>query len=100
MLAGGTSAGWAETLDRAGVPAAPVQDLADALDSPQVRVLGLVGEQAHPTAGEIPMVRLPIGLSGHPTTAETPPPLLDAHRSPLLEPEGDGAANPQRRRTA
>jgi hypothetical protein len=65
-----------------------------------VRALGLVGEQSHPTAGEIPMVRLPIGLSGHPTTAGAPPPLLDAHRSLVPERETDGSPNQRRRRTA
>ena len=100
VLGADTSARWSAALDAAGVPAAPVQDLADALDSPQVRALGLVGEQCHPTAGEIPMVRLPIGLSGHPTTSGAPPPLLDAHRSLIPDRETDGSPNQRRRRTA
>jgi CoA:oxalate CoA-transferase len=93
VVGGETSAHWASVLEAAGVPAAPVRDLAAALDSPQVRALGLLGAQDHPAAGETPMVRLPIGLSGHPTTAERPPPQLDADRSLLLVPDGDDAGN-------
>jgi crotonobetainyl-CoA:carnitine CoA-transferase CaiB-like acyl-CoA transferase len=101
VLRGGPTAEWVARLDREGVPCAPVQDLDQVLGSRQVEALALVGEQVHPTAGPIPTVRLPLELSGHPTTAPSPPPLLDGDRA-LLEGLGGGgaASNRGQRRTA
>jgi crotonobetainyl-CoA:carnitine CoA-transferase CaiB-like acyl-CoA transferase len=61
------------------VPFAPVQSLADVLASEQVAALGAVDRLAHPVAGEIPIVRLPVTLTGAHLTATDPPPPLDGH---------------------
>jgi crotonobetainyl-CoA:carnitine CoA-transferase CaiB-like acyl-CoA transferase len=70
---------WAARLTRAGVVFAPVQRLSQVLESEQVRALGSVGSLAHPRAGDVPMVRLPITMSGAASMATASPPLLDAH---------------------
>jgi crotonobetainyl-CoA:carnitine CoA-transferase CaiB-like acyl-CoA transferase len=73
------TADWTGPLEAAGVACAPVQRLAQVLASEQARVLGMVGTLPHPTAGEVPTVRLPLTLSDAQTTAVAPPPLLGAN---------------------
>jgi succinate--hydroxymethylglutarate CoA-transferase len=70
---------WVEVLEQAGVPCAPVQRLAQVLASEQVRTLGALSTVTHPTAGEMPIVRLPINLSDTPSTSSIAPPLLGQH---------------------
>ena len=70
---------WVEVFEAAGVPHAPVAHLDEVLGSDQVKALGSLGSIAHPRAGEMPIVRLPVSLSGATTTAKEPPPGLGAH---------------------
>ena len=88
-LASGRSEEWAARLEAAGVPCAPVQELERTLRSPEVAALGLLDRQPHPVAGAVPMVRLPVELSGHATVAADPPPLLDQHRDLLAALDAD-----------
>jgi crotonobetainyl-CoA:carnitine CoA-transferase CaiB-like acyl-CoA transferase len=69
---------WVVLLEAAGVACAPVQRLSKVLESEQTLALGMVTTLPHPTAGEVPTVRLPIAFSDARSTAETPPPLLGA----------------------
>jgi crotonobetainyl-CoA:carnitine CoA-transferase CaiB-like acyl-CoA transferase len=56
-----TSADWTTALDAAGVPCAPVQNVAQMLDHPQTRALGLL----QPVPGSsIPMLGLPVRFDG------------------------------------
>jgi crotonobetainyl-CoA:carnitine CoA-transferase CaiB-like acyl-CoA transferase len=70
---------WVARLRAADVPFAPVQRLSEVLASEQVRALGALGSVAHPSAGDVPIVRLPITMSAAASTATSPPPLLDEH---------------------
>ena len=70
---------WVGVLDAAGVPSAPVQRLRQVVESNQVRALGAIAALEHPTAGDVPIVRLPMTLSDAETTAAEPPPLLGQH---------------------
>jgi len=73
------SAHWVERLGRGGVEHAPVQRLPEVLGSEQVAVLGCVTSLEHPSAGEVPIVRLPISFSNASATTRVPPPALDEH---------------------
>jgi crotonobetainyl-CoA:carnitine CoA-transferase CaiB-like acyl-CoA transferase len=75
------NAEWIALLGEAGIACAPVQRLPQVLESEQVRELAMVTSLEHPTAGEIPIVRLPLVLSEAETTTSTPPPLLGADDS-------------------
>lgn len=77
-----TTAEWVNLLTAAGVPCAPVQTLRQMLQSEQVAALGLVGEVDHPTAGKVPIVRLPLTMSDARVTADQPPPLLGGGSPP------------------
>jgi crotonobetainyl-CoA:carnitine CoA-transferase CaiB-like acyl-CoA transferase len=61
------------------VPHAPVQTLPEVLRSEQVAALGAVSHLSHEVAGEIPIVRLPLTMSGARVTATDPPPALDGN---------------------
>lgn len=80
---------WESRLSSASVPYAPVRRLAQALESPEVAEVGTVSSIEHPTAGTIPIVRLPISFSDSASTSTTAPPRLDADRGRGFGPHGD-----------
>jgi crotonobetainyl-CoA:carnitine CoA-transferase CaiB-like acyl-CoA transferase len=71
-------------LDAAGVPAAPVLSVAEAVASEHVRSRGLLATTQHPTAGEIRLMRQPVLFSGTPRHAPAPAPTLGQHTDELL----------------
>jgi crotonobetainyl-CoA:carnitine CoA-transferase CaiB-like acyl-CoA transferase len=64
-----TSAEWLAIFAAAGVPSAPVNDVATALEDPQARARGDVVEFEHPDLGRVRQVASPLRLAG----AERPP---------------------------
>ncbi|MGZ4227067.1 MAG: CaiB/BaiF CoA transferase family protein, partial [Solirubrobacteraceae bacterium] len=68
---------WVQRLRAERVPHAPVQTLPEVLRSEQVAALGAISHLTHEVAGEIPIVRLPLTMSGARVTATEPPPALD-----------------------
>jgi crotonobetainyl-CoA:carnitine CoA-transferase CaiB-like acyl-CoA transferase len=73
------TAHWIERMRAERVPFAPVQTLPEVLASEQVAALEVIQHVEHPGVGEVPLVRLPLTLSGTEITAREPPPELDAH---------------------
>jgi len=47
---------WLELLERAAIPAAPIQRLSDVLAHPQTHARQMLTEMQHPTAGTIPII--------------------------------------------
>ncbi|HMA38992.1 MAG TPA: CaiB/BaiF CoA-transferase family protein [Gemmatimonadales bacterium] len=84
VLAARSAAAWLEALEPAGVPCAPINDVAEVFDDPQVRHRGLRVEVPHPLAGTVPLVANPIRLSAAPIEYDTPPPLLGQHTEEIL----------------
>jgi crotonobetainyl-CoA:carnitine CoA-transferase CaiB-like acyl-CoA transferase len=84
VLASRTAAAWLAALEPAGVPCAPINDLAQVFADPQVRHRGLRIELPHPGAGTVPLVANPIRLSETPIRYEAPPPLLGQHTDAIL----------------
>jgi glutaryl-CoA transferase len=87
LLATRSAAAWLAALDPAGVPCAPINDLAQVFADPQVRHRGDRVELPHPTAGTVPLVANPIRLSETPIAYEAPPPLLGQHTDAILRDE-------------
>jgi glutaryl-CoA transferase len=81
------AAHWEGALTEARVACASVQKLSDVLESSQVNALGMIETLEHPTAGEMPIVRLPITLSDAPSTATAPPPRLGEGMEAEMEPK-------------
>ena len=68
---------WVQQMRAERVPHAPVRTLPEVLRSEQVAALGAISHLTHEVAGEIPIVRLPLTMSGARVTATDPPPALD-----------------------
>ncbi|MEQ1810564.1 MAG: CoA transferase [Terricaulis sp.] len=84
-LARRPAAEWLERLDAVEVPASLVNNLADALEHPQVRHRGMLQTVEHPLAGEIQLLRNPIKLSETPIGASTAPPVVGQHTTEILQ---------------
>jgi len=74
---------WVRRLTEAGVPAAPVRDLAAVFGSDEGRAA--IQEIEDPVRGLLRLVRSPIRLDGRAETAARPPPLLGEHTDEVEE---------------
>jgi crotonobetainyl-CoA:carnitine CoA-transferase CaiB-like acyl-CoA transferase len=86
-LRGETSATWLERLGRAGVPVAPVQNIAEVAEHAQTRALGIVQE-----LGGRSTLAPPLSLDGERARHQGAPPLLGEHSAELLAEAGYSAA--------
>lgn len=77
------AADWVPVLAAAGVPCAPVQDLAAVQRDPQVVAAGLFQQVDHP-AGPVTVVGSPLRLDGVRPRALRAPPLLGQHTQEVL----------------
>ncbi|WP_263263500.1 CaiB/BaiF CoA-transferase family protein [Pseudomonas sp. RIT-PI-S] len=79
-----TTAQWVESLEQAGVPCGPINDLAQVFADPQVLARDLAVELSHPLAGVLKQVASPLRLSRTPVEYRMAPPLLGEHTDALL----------------
>jgi crotonobetainyl-CoA:carnitine CoA-transferase CaiB-like acyl-CoA transferase len=82
------SAEWLEALDAAGVPAGPVLDVLQMADDPQVQARQMIVETAHPVAGPVKALGLPIKFSASPGEVRRPAPLYGEHTAEVLSENG------------
>src|SRR5665647_2366902 len=75
---------WTEALLAVGVPAAPINNYAEALASEQSKARDMVMEIQHPVEGPIKVLGFPVKMSGTPQQVRYPPPLLGAHTDRVL----------------
>jgi crotonobetainyl-CoA:carnitine CoA-transferase CaiB-like acyl-CoA transferase len=74
------TADWVQLLDRAGVPCAPILDVAQVMEHPHVAARGMtLPREDDPHGSTPPMVAHPILMDGMRPTAELPPPALGEH---------------------
>jgi crotonobetainyl-CoA:carnitine CoA-transferase CaiB-like acyl-CoA transferase len=80
ILGGGTVQAWCDLFLAAGVPAGPINTVAEALE--QVELV----EHAHPSGkGRVRTAPLPFRVDGAPRAAALPPPVLGAHTEAVLK---------------
>jgi crotonobetainyl-CoA:carnitine CoA-transferase CaiB-like acyl-CoA transferase len=77
-----------DRLERAGVPAAPVQDVAQVAEHPQTEALGMLQSLPHPRVPELVTVAVPLSADGERVTHRAPPPALGAHTEAVLAEAG------------
>jgi crotonobetainyl-CoA:carnitine CoA-transferase CaiB-like acyl-CoA transferase len=76
---------WVERLVAAGVPAAPVQSVNEALRDPQVEARGMVVATEHPRFGTVRSIASPLHLSGDAVQPRRGPLLGEDTRSVLAD---------------
>ena len=79
-----TTAEWMSIMEEAGVPAGPINTVAQALTDPHVLSREMVVVLDHPTAGPISMTGNPAKFSATPGAARSAPPLLGQHTDEIL----------------
>lgn len=78
------TAEWHRRLTAAGVPAAPVADVADILASEQTRALHLLQPVEHPAIPELRLPALPLSFDEQRANHRAPPPLVGEHTAEIL----------------
>lgn len=99
-LAPESAAAWLERLDAAGVPAAPVQDLAQVAAHPQTEALRILQPLPHPRIPELRLVAPPLSVGGERVPLRTPAPALGQHSAEVLAEAGYSEQEIERLRTA
>ena len=66
-------------LERARVPCAPIQDLAEVVAHPQTQAVGMIEDVPHPAIPNLRLVGLPLSFDGSRVSLAGPPPLLGEH---------------------
>ena len=78
------TAEWMDRLEAAGIPAGPINTVAQALADPHVRTREMVVTLEHPAAGAVSMTGNPARFSATPGGAQSAPPLLGEHTDEVL----------------
>lgn len=76
---------WVELLLKAGIPAGPILNYAEALNSEQALVRQAVMEIDHPVEGRVKSIGFPVKLSETNQRVRRPPPLLGEHNEEILD---------------
>ncbi|KAJ1985710.1 hypothetical protein H4R33_003819 [Dimargaris cristalligena] len=79
-----STAHWLRVLEPSGTPFAPVNNLDQTFEHPQVKARQVVQTVAHPTAGQVPMVGPAVRYSATPAQIRRPPPRLGEHTVDVL----------------
>ena len=82
------TAEWQERLTAAGVPAAPVADVADIVASEQTRALGLLQPVDHDAIPDLRLPALPLSFDRERATHRSAPPAVGEHTAEILEEVG------------
>jgi len=90
---------WSARLSEAGVPHAPVLELDEVLQDPQVRHLGLEQRVEHPEKGPVRLLGFPVRYSGTPLPESAAPPVLSEHSDAVLAEVGYSPEEIQRLRS-
>ena len=79
---------WLSRLEAAGVPAGPVLNIAEMHADPQALAREMIVETAHPTAGQVKAIGLPIKFSDTPGGVRRAAPVFGQHTREVLREHG------------
>jgi crotonobetainyl-CoA:carnitine CoA-transferase CaiB-like acyl-CoA transferase len=75
---------WLAALEAAGIPSGPVLEFDQAMADPHVVARGMAVETAHPVAGTVKTLGIPVKLSETPGALRRPAPRLGEHSAEVL----------------
>jgi crotonobetainyl-CoA:carnitine CoA-transferase CaiB-like acyl-CoA transferase len=75
---------WVAAFAAAGLPAGPINDIAQVFADPQVAHREMAVAVEHPTAGRVRLPGIPVKFAGTPARIQGPPPLLGEHTDEVL----------------
>jgi succinate---hydroxymethylglutarate CoA-transferase len=76
---------WLGTLKAAGVPCGMINTVAQALQDPHTQARAMVETVAHPTAGPVKILGIPLKFSDTPASIRAAPPTLGQHSDEILQ---------------
>ncbi|CAM3644832.1 CaiB/BaiF CoA transferase family protein [Halomonas sp. AOP12-C2-37] len=76
---------WLTLCDRAGVPAGPINDFAQAMQDEHYVARGMVQEMDHPVIGKMKTIGFPSKFSATPSQIRSPAPLFAQHTDEVLD---------------
>lgn len=77
-------ADWVVLLEANDVPFAPVHNIEDVIEDPQVKHLSTFHTIKHPTEGDIVAIHRPVTIDGAREAHRLPPPTLGEHTGAVL----------------
>jgi crotonobetainyl-CoA:carnitine CoA-transferase CaiB-like acyl-CoA transferase len=84
QLASRSADEWVNLMLEAGIPAAPILNLADALDSDHAKAREMVMDLEHPIEGSVRSLGFPVKFSGTPPMVRRSPPLLGEQSGEIM----------------
>ena len=85
VLAGHPAQYWLQRLLADGIPSGIINTVAQALEQPHTKARAMVETIAHPAAGALKMLGIPMKFSGTPASVRSAPPLLGQHAEEILQ---------------
>jgi len=79
---------WHTQLTEAGVPAAPVADVADVVHAPQTEALGILQPLDHRSIPDLRLMALPLSFDGERALHRSAPPVVGEHTADVLREVG------------
>jgi crotonobetainyl-CoA:carnitine CoA-transferase CaiB-like acyl-CoA transferase len=79
-----TKTEWADLLDAADVPSAPIQSVGEVANHPHTQARRMIESVEHPTAGPVRITGRPIKFVGREPEPLRPAPLLGQHSEEVL----------------
>lgn len=83
-----TTAEWMTLMEKADIPVAPVNDIADLIDDPHLEATGFFSMEEHPSEGRLRTMRTPTNWSASPPGAQRHAPRLGEHSAEVLKEAG------------
>ena len=83
-----TTAEWMALMEKADIPVAPVNDVADLIDDPHLTATGFFSMEEHPSEGTLRTMRTPTNWSDSPPGPQRHAPRLGEHSAEVLSEAG------------